>query len=98
MKKHAKIPLKKNRPKRIEDEIKAIIVELLALDIDPDEIEDQEMLFGGGLGLDSVKTLEIVSRMEEYYQIEVRDADVTEELFSSIQSLAKYVRKVKRIE
>ena len=76
----------------IEARIKRMIVQTLALKIDPEEIEDDEMLFGGGLGLDSVATLEIVVGLEEEFGIEVQDEDLRVELFDSVKALANYVR------
>ena len=78
--------------KTIEARIKRMIVQILELKIDPEEIEDDEMLFGGGLGLDSVATLEIVVGLEEEFRIEVRDEDLRVELFDSVKALADYVR------
>jgi len=81
----------------IEYRIKRMIVERLDLKIEPEDIEDEEMLFGGGLGLDSVATLEIVVGLEEEFGIEVLDEELRVELFDSVRSLADYVRKKKGI-
>ena len=84
--------------KTIEARIKRMIVQTLELKIDPEEIEDDEMLFGGGLGLDSVATLEIVVGLEEEFRIEVRDEDLRVELFDSVKALADYVRGAKSVK
>ena len=81
----------------IKYRIKRMIVERLDLKIEPEDIEDEEMLFGGGLGLDSVATLEIVVGLEEEFGIEVLDEELRVELFDSVRSLADYVRKKKGI-
>lgn len=78
--------------KTIEVRIKRMLVQTLDLRIDPEEIEDDEMLFGGGLGLDSAATLEIVVGLEEEFGIEVEDEDLRVELFDSVKALAEYVR------
>lgn len=82
--------------KTIEARIKRMIVRTLELKIDPEEIEEDEMLFGGGLGLDSVATLEIVVGLEEEFGIEVQDEDLRVELFDSVKALADYAEGKKR--
>ena len=81
--------------KTVEARIKWMVVQTLELKIDPEEIEDDEMLFGGGLGLDSVATLEIIMGLEDEFGMEVRDEDLRVELFDSVKALADYVRKQK---
>ena len=75
-----------------EAQIKKMIVRVLGLQIEPADIEDDEMLFGGGLGLDSMATLEIVAGLEENFGIEVTDEELRVELFDSVKTLADYVR------
>ena len=79
----------------VEARIKRMIVRTLELKIDPEEIEEDEMLFGGGLGLDSVATLEIIVGLEDEFGIEVQDEDLRVELFDSVKALADYVRQQK---
>jgi acyl carrier protein len=81
--------------KTIEARIKRMIVQTLELKIDSVEIEDDEMLFGGGVGLDSVATLEIIVGLEDEFGIEVQDEDLRVELFDSVKALADYVRQQK---
>ena len=76
----------------IEARVKRMIVQTLDLKIHPEEIEDDEVLFGGGLGLDSVATLEIVVGLEEEFGVEVQDEDLRVELFDSVKALADCVR------
>lgn len=76
----------------IESEIKRIIVQVLELQIDPEEIGDEEILFGGGLGLDSIATLEIVVRLEEAFDIIVEDEELHTEMFESVRALSDYAR------
>ena len=44
----------------VERRIKMIIVETLDLEVDPDEIGSDDLLFGGGIGLNSMATIEII--------------------------------------
>ena len=74
--------------------VKELIVESLELeDIEPEDIEDEDLLFGGHLGLDSVSTLMLVEGLEDEFDIEVEDEELTIELFESAKSLAEYVHK-----
>lgn len=73
-------------------DIKKLIVERLKLQVDPDEIDDDDELFGGALGFDSLATLEIIAALENKFDIEVFDEELTTELFTNIQTLADYVK------
>ena len=78
--------------KELTGRIKQLIVRALSLPVDPEEIPEEEPLFGDGVGLDSVATLEIVFAVEEEFGIEVEDDDLRVELFASVATLAEYVR------
>lgn len=62
-------------------EVKALLVERLALDTDPGMIGDDQPLFGRGLELDSIDTLELAMAIEESYGVTITDDD-TESLLS----------------
>ena len=78
--------------KELTGRIKQLIVRALSLPVDPEEIPEEEPLFGDGLELDSVATLEIVFAVEEEFGIEVEDDDLRVELFASVATLSEYVR------
>ena len=58
--------------------LKETLVERLDLDRQPDEIPDDCLLFGVGLGLDSVDALEIVVAIEGEFGFRVEDDDMQE--------------------
>ncbi|MYD59553.1 MAG: hypothetical protein F4W91_00775, partial [Gemmatimonadetes bacterium] len=58
------------------------------------EIDDEDELFGGGLGINSMATIEIIVGLEEEFCIEVPDEELRVELFDSVQTMADYVRTV----
>ena len=58
--------------------LKETLVERLDLDRQPDEIPDDCLLFGIGLGLDSVDALEIVVAIEGEFGFRVEDDDMQE--------------------
>ena len=80
-----------DEPEDLSRKIKDVIVRALKLDVQADEIGDDEIIFGGGIGADSTATLEIVFAIEEAFGIEVEDEDLRVELFDSVRSLKDYV-------
>ncbi|MCE2433725.1 MAG: acyl carrier protein [Candidatus Latescibacteria bacterium] len=76
----------------IENRVKQVIIRTLSLEVDTEEIDDEDALFGGGLGLNSMATIEIIVGLEEEFGIEVPDEDLRVELFDSVQTMADYVR------
>ncbi len=74
------------------EELKELIITRLKLeDITPEEIGDDDPLFGEGLGLDSIDALELVVALEKKYGIKIPDEDVGREAFRSVNALADYV-------
>ncbi len=78
----------------IEHRVKQVIIRTLSLEVEADEIDDEDELFGGGLGINSMATIEIIVGLEEEFGIEVPDEDLRVELFDSVQTMADYVRAV----
>ena len=76
----------------IEHRVKQVIIRTLSLEVDAEEIDDEDALFGGGIGLNSMATIEIIVGLEEEFGIEVPDEDLRVELFDSVQTMADYVR------
>ena len=77
----------------ITDRVKRTVVCSLGLEIAPEELADDEILFGSGLGADSEATLGVVFALEAEFGIEVDDDDLRVELFATIQSLVDYVEQ-----
>lgn len=81
-------------PDTIEHQVKNAIITALHLDITPEEIDENDQLFGGGLGLNSMATIEIIVAIENTFDIQVPDEDLRVELFDSVRVMADYVRSV----
>jgi len=62
-------------------EMKTLLVERLTLDVDAALIGDDQPLFGRGLELDSIDTLELAMAVEEKYGVMITDDD-TDSLLS----------------
>ncbi len=78
----------------IEDRIKELIVETLDLQVEPHEIGTEDQLFGGGVGLNSMATIEIIVAIEKDFGIEIQDEDLRVELFDNVKAMADYVASV----
>jgi acyl carrier protein len=78
-------------------DIKVLIVNTLELeDIEPSSIGDDEILFGDGLGLDSIDALELGIALQKNYGIEIDEEDETlSEHFRSARSLASFVEEAR---
>lgn len=79
---------------KIRESLKVLICEALHLeDIRPEDIADEEPLFGEGLGLDSVDALELAMEIESRYGVRIsRDPDDTR-AFGSVAALANFLRE-----
>jgi acyl carrier protein len=76
----------------LKHSIKALLIERLKFDdMTPEDIGDDEPLFAGGLGLDSIDALEIVVLLESEFGIKVRNDGSTRDSFRSVATLAALV-------
>jgi acyl carrier protein len=74
--------------------LKGQIISVLKLsDVKPDDIDADAPLVGGGLGLDSIDTLELLVLLEKEYGVTVPDVNVGRKVFSSVRSLASYIQE-----
>lgn len=77
----------------LHQDIKQLIIDALGLeDISTQDIGNDQILFGEGLGLDSVDALELGLAVQKRYGIKIdADAKDTRDHFTSVDSLAAYV-------
>ena len=78
---------------KLIDELKEEIIEALNLeDMEPDDIDENEALFGEGLGLDSIDALELIVLLEKNYGIKVEDPKDGKNIFQSVKTMAEYIQ------
>ncbi len=79
---------------RLMDFLRRMIIESLKLeDLDPAEIQEDEPLFGEGLGLDSLDALELVVAIEKLFGVVIENEDQGKEAFVSLRALALYIQQ-----
>lgn len=85
----------------LKHRLKELLIERLKFeDMTPDDIGDEDPLFEGGLGLDSIDALEIVVMLESEFGLKIKNESSAREHFRSIASLAQFVmeRTAARVE
>ncbi len=71
----------------IAEKIKGILVE--SLRIPAEELDYEIELFGDGIGLDSIDSLEIIAGIDQEFGVQM--TGVAKENFYNIEALSKYV-------
>jgi acyl carrier protein len=82
-----------NPPPELKTQIKCFLVEDLMLQITPQEIGDDQPLFGpGSLGLDSVDALQLVVALDKRYRIKIPDAVVARKTLHTVTTIAAAIQ------
>ena len=76
----------------LKEDLKRILVKELNIeDISPEEIEDDEPLFGDRLGLDSIDAVELVFQVEKHFGVAIKDMKEGRPALQSINSLSAFI-------
>ncbi|HLW41234.1 MAG TPA: phosphopantetheine-binding protein [Flavobacterium sp.] len=76
----------------LKQELKERIINVLNLeDISVEDIQDNDPLFGDGLGLDSIDALELIVLLDKEYGIKLSDPKQGKEIFQSIETMAAFI-------
>lgn len=74
------------------NELRCKIVDALNLqDVSPAEIDADEQLVGGRLGIDSIDVLEMVMLVEKDYGLTIDNRDLGAKVFASVRALADFI-------
>jgi acyl carrier protein len=81
----------------LKKEIKNLLVENLMLKISPEEIGDDQPLFGpGSLGLDSVDALQLVVALDKNYGLKLAEPAAARKNLQTVNSIAAAVEQAKK--
>jgi acyl carrier protein len=74
------------------EKLKVDIIEYLNLeDLKPEDIGNDEPLFGEGVGLDSIDALELIVLLEKNYGLKIDNPEEGKKVFKSINAMANYI-------
>ena len=68
-----------------------LIKYLNLLDLSPEDISDDEPLFGENLGLDSIDSIEMIVLLEREYGLKIKDPKEGRKILETINSMADYI-------
>ncbi len=78
----------------LKQQLKKQIVQFLNLtSVNPDDIKDDEPLFGEGLGLDSIDSIELIVLLSREYGIEIKDPKEGRKILVDINTIATYIEQ-----
>lgn len=78
----------------LKQDIRKLMVENLMLQISPEEIGDEQPLFGpGSVGLDSVDALQLVVALDKNYGLKIADPEAAKKILQSVSAIADAVAK-----
>lgn len=79
----------------IEQKLKELLVESLQLKISPDDITNEESLLKNNpkFDLSSIDALEYLVKAEKYFNIDIEEEDLNDQLLESIDRFAGYIRE-----
>ncbi len=81
----------------LKKELKEHLVKYLnILDYQPEDIADDMPLFGDGLELDSIDSLEMIVMLEREYGIKINNPADGRKVLSTIESMANYIIENKK--
>lgn len=76
----------------LKRELKENIIKQINLeDMTADDIADDAILFGAGLGLDSIDALELIVMLDKNYGVKLTDPKEGRAIFESINTMASYI-------
>ena len=79
---------------QLKQQLKKQIIEFLNLtNLKPDDIKDDELIFGEGLGLDSIDSLELIVLLKREYGIIIQDPKEGRKVLVDVNTMVDYIEK-----
>ena len=78
----------------LKEQVKEQIVKFLNLNtVKPEDIKDDEPLFGEGLGLDSIDSIELIVMLSREYGINIQDPKEGRKILTSVNTMVDYIEQ-----
>lgn len=78
----------------LKEQLKKQIIEYLNLSPMPvEDIKDDTLLFGEGLGLDSIDSLELIVMLKREYGITIQDPKEGRRILVDVETMADYIQQ-----
>ena len=78
----------------LKEQLKKQIIEFLNLiSVKPEDIKDGDPLFGEGLGLDSIDSIELIVLLGREYGIDIKDPKEGRKILTNINTMAAYIEE-----
>ena len=79
------------------EQLKVQLIKQLNLeDMEPEDIDPDDPLFGNGLGLDSIDALELIVLLEKEYGLKIENPKDGQKVFYSVRSMAEFITAHKK--
>lgn len=78
----------------LKQQVKEQIIQFLNLTtVKPEDIKDDQPLFGEGLGLDSIDSIELIVLLSREYGITIQDPKEGRKILTDINTMVSYIEK-----
>lgn len=78
----------------LKEQLKRIVINEFDLsDMGPEDIRDDDVLFGDKFGLDSIDAVELVFQVRNHFGVEIRDLKEGRPAMQSISTLAEFIQR-----
>lgn len=79
---------------QLKQTVKEQIIKFLNLTtVKPEDIKDNEPLFGEGLGLDSIDSIELIVMLSREYGISIQDPKEGRKVLVNVNTMVDYIEK-----
>lgn len=75
------------------DEVRAVVIQALELQVSPEALQGNTLLFGSLPELDSFGVVALVAALEDHFDIAIDDDEFGADLFETVASLTKFVER-----